>query len=137
MNGLLDNALADRGNANCNLPRIPTGRYPAYSTTLGGTFDAAGVGRVSFDAERDTLFTELDVDSSSPLTALFVNMTYCNTRYMIHSSARAWKKCCPRKPIFLVGVRDNKRLEFVITGGTPDDEFAITLSGFQGNGCCG
>jgi hypothetical protein len=137
--GMVDNVLSDRGDGGqCNMPRIPTGRYPAYSTTIAGTFDASGNATFEFEAERDVLFIGMSVtaDDGVPLGAT-VSMTYCNTKYLINSSARAWAVCCDRKPIFLVGVRENKKLEFTVNGGTPDGSARITLHGFQGNGCCG
>lgn len=137
--GMVNNALADRGDGGvCNMPRIPTGRYPAYSTTLVITLDASGNGSGTFEAERDMLFIGMSVDvpDAAPQSAS-VSMNYCNTKYLVNSSARTWERCCDRKPIFLVGVRENKKLEFSITGGTPEGTATITLHGFQGNGCCG
>jgi len=135
---LADNALMDRGDGGqCNMPRIPTGRYPAFSTTLEGTADANGNVSLSLEAERDYLFIGMSVDSDSGPNDLFVDLTYCNTKYLVHSSGRTWVKCCDRKPIFLVGVAENKRLEFQVSGATPSDRVIVTLHGFQGSGCCG
>lgn len=138
-NTLMGNALADRGDGGqCNMPRIPTGRYPAFSTTFGGTLDANGAGTVELQAPRDLLLIGLSVDipDTAPLSAS-VDMAYCNTKYLVKSSARTWAVCCARKPVFLVGVREDKKLEFTVTGGTADAAFSITVHGFQGNGCCG
>jgi len=137
--GIMNNALADRGDGGqCNMPRIPTGRYPAFSTTIRGVLDANGNVNVNFDAERDMLFIGLSVTmaDAAPRSGT-VSMTYCNTKYLVNSSRAAWSICCDRKPIFLVGVRENKRLEFTLNGGTPAGAFKITMHGFQGNGCCG
>lgn len=136
---LADNLLADRGDGGgaCNMPRIPAGRYPTYSTTIRGTTNAAGEAAFVFEAERDTLFIGLSVTvtDGAPDSA-FVNMTYCNTVMLDHSSVRTWTRCCDRKPIFLVGVADNKDLEFFIGGATPATAFKLTMHGFQGKGCC-
>lgn len=135
MNGIMDAGLADRGDGGaCGMPRIPTGRFPAYSTSRVVTFDANGEAVVEFQAERDTLFTTL---STPPGVDYFLDASYCNTKYLVHSSSRVWAQCCERKPVFLVGVRDNKVLRIKLSGGTPDEQTIITLSGFQGNGCCG
>lgn len=136
-NSMLDHALADREQT-CNMPRIPTGRYPAFSTTLAVVLNAAGEGSIVFEAERDMLFIGMSasVPDAAPLSAS-ISMTYCNTKMLVSSSARTWAVCCDRKPPFLVGVRENKKLEFFITGGTPAGTATITLHGFQGSGCCG
>lgn len=136
---VLENALADRGDGGqCNMPRIPAGRYPPFSTTVTGTFNAAGVATFEFEAERDMLFNGMSMTPSTAADALtaFADVTYCNTKYLIHDSIGNWARCCERKPIFLVGVRDNKKLEFSVTGGTPAGTVAVTLHGFQGRGCC-
>lgn len=121
------------------MPRIPTGRYPAFSTTLRATTDANGAAAMVFEAERDMLFIGMSVNAGAngaPRTAT-VSCTYCNTKYIIHCDTDIWKTCCDRKPIFLVGVRENKKLEFLIENADPADDVSITLHGFQGNGCCG
>lgn len=138
MNGIMDAGLADRGDA-CNLVKIPTGRYPLFSTTKEAIFDANGNAEIDFEAERDYLFTELTVEGVPAVAdgLLLVNAEYCNTRYLENSSARNWAACCNRKPFFLVGVRENKTLKFRVTGGLEDDPVQVTLAGFQGSGCCG
>lgn len=134
---IADVALKDRGDgANCNANRIPTGAFPVYATTLRGTVDASGNATLEFPAERDTLFTTLSAYASDG-SAFSLSATYCNTKYLVNSSSLQWVYCCQRKPIFLVGVRDTKRLKFTISGGTADAEIRVSLSGFQGNGCCG
>lgn len=134
--GMANVALVDRGG-NCMLPRIPTGRYPHYSTTLFTTLDAAGNGTIEFKAERDTLFIGMSatVDDAVPHSST-ISAEYCNTKYLVRQSTRVWARCCDRKPIFLVGVSDNKRMVFTVNGGTPAGNASITLWGFQGNGCC-
>lgn len=134
-NTLMGQALADRPDA-CNLPRIPTGRYPAYSTTRCATFDANGVAEIEVEAERDLLFTDMTIDAGSPLTER-LTITYCNVSIVLNGDTRVWQRCCGSRPFFLVGVRENKSLFIRITGGTPDDQTCVTLYGFQGNGCCG
>lgn len=139
MNGnMLNTALADRGDGGaCNMPRIPTGNFPPYSTSIRGTFDASGNASFNFEAERDVLFIGMSVTAAdgAPASAT-LSMTYCNTKYLVQSAVQAWARCCDRKPIFLVGVNDNKKLEFTLNGGTPDGAFVVTLHGFQGKGCC-
>lgn len=135
--GIMNNMLTERGGT-CTQVRIPTGAYPVYSETIGGVLDAAGNATIAFEAQRDTLFVGLDAEISdaAPLTAR-ISATVCNTKIMVRSAARQWVRCCDRKPIFLVGVPEDKELEFQITGGTPGGDFALTLHGFQGKGCCG
>jgi len=137
--GMMDAALADRGDGGqCNMPRIPTGRYPAYSTTLRADVEADGTAHLEFEAERDVLFIGMSVTAPAEAgTTSTVSMTYCNTKYLVASSSLAWSICCDRKPVFLVGVRENKKLEFDIEGADPDESVKITLHGFQGAGCCG
>lgn len=138
--GILQNALQDRGDGGqCNMPRIPTGRYPAFSTTLRGAVLADGTLDLALEAERDYLFIGLSVSSSDPddNAGAFVDAEYCNTKYLVHSAMRAWQPCCDRKPVFLVGVRENKDLRFHISGATPAAIVKVTLHGFQGAGCCG
>lgn len=130
---LLDVALMERGV--CDAMGIPTGRFPPYSQSLRGTFDANGEATVDFEPERDMLLTTLSVESTGGSLAVRVNMTYCNTKMLIHSAARAWARCCDRKPVFLVGMRDNKKMHFKLTGGTPDDDWIISVHGFQGRDC--
>lgn len=134
-NTLMGQALADRPDQ-CNLPRVPTGRFPNYSVTRCATFDANGNAEIEIEAERDLLFYDLYVDAGSPLTER-MTVTYCGTTYVLHGDTRVWGLCCSGKPVFFVGVRENKSLFFRFTGGTPDDQTCITLAGFQGNGCCG
>jgi hypothetical protein len=134
---LMGQALADRPDT-CNLPRIPSGRYPAYSTTRTAVFDANGNATIEVEAERDLLFTTLTVVDPTIAgdNAVRFDATYCNTTYILHGDPRVWGRCCDRKPVFLVGVRENKSLFFKFSGGTPDSLASVTLSGFQGNGCC-
>lgn len=139
MNGIMDPGavLKDREDA-CNLVRIPTGRYPLFSTTKYGTFNAAGVAEFVIEAESDLLIAELTVDGAFRAGSLIlVDAEYCNTKYLEHSSRRNWSPCCDRKPFFLVGVRENKKITFRLTGGTDGDAVNITIAGFQGSGCCG
>lgn len=139
-NTLMGNALADRGDGGqCNMPRIPTGRYPAYAQSISATFDANGNATIEFEAERDYLFTDLSIEASTAadLGTMRVNAEYCNTKYLVNNSALIWLTCCERKPVFLVGVRENKRLVFTFTGGTAEATVTVSLEGFQGSGCCG
>lgn len=135
-NGITAVALTER-DGGCKVP-LPTGRYPLYTTTLLVDLDANGEGTVELQADRDYLFTELTIEGgtrSGPSAT--VDMIYCNTRYLDASSLRNWRACCDRKPRFLVGVRDTKKLTFIVRGGDSEGKARITLSGFQGAGCCG
>ena len=133
--GMASDFLVD-GNMACNLPRLPHGRYPQYSHTFGGVFDANGEATHDLEAERDLLLLGLSVDSESPNGSVFVDASYCGVKILNHSSRRTWKVCCDRKPIFVQSVREGKALRFKLTGGTEGDAWSITVHGLQGNGCC-
>jgi hypothetical protein len=136
---LREHALKSRPQGSCSTMRIPTNEYPEYSTTLVATFDANGVAEFSLDADRDLLLTDLFLGeeiASDSVELIRINATYCNTKYLINSTWRQWQRCCNSRPDFLVGVRENKSLDFRVTGGTPDETIALTVAGFQGNGCC-
>jgi hypothetical protein len=123
--------------------RIPTSRWPFYSTTIEGDIPAADTENVfTFEAERDTLFTDLciSVQSGDPLADIEadISIEYCNVQYADHTDVQEFSCCCQRKLIFLVGVRENKRLRFTINTAALalPKHVRITLSGFQGDGCC-
>jgi hypothetical protein len=137
--GMVNNVLADRGDGGtCNMPRLPTGRFPPYAKTIAVTLDANGNGTAILEAERDLLLIDLSivVPDETP-TSSTVSLTYCNVRMLDQSSKRNWAFCCASKPPFCLGVRENKKAEFQINGGTPAGVAYVTVSGFQGNGCCG
>lgn len=136
-------ALAERGDGGaCSTVRIPTGRFPVYSTTRRAVIEIGQrQAEAIFEAERDTLFTGLSVVPAGDLPIKF-SAEYCNTRLVDWTISNVFGPCCERKPVFLMGVRDRKVLKFVarLMDGTPADaeiEVLFTLSGFQGNGCCG
>jgi hypothetical protein len=133
----MDMGLADRDGA-CASPRIPTSRYPLYSTTKSAVYDANGNAVIEFSAERDLLIAELTVEPGTvlPCQIVRVSTSYCNTDYLEGSSHRNWAPCCDRKPFFLVGVRENKTIRFNLAGGTVGATALVTIAGFQGNGCC-
>lgn len=145
MDGLTGVALAERDGGMCDAGnRIPTGRYPVYSQSVVADIaigDSQAV--LDFEAERDYLWTDMSItaelaDGSS--VAAFVSVDYCHTTYMQDSDIRVWAPCCQRKPLFLVGQRENKRLRITVNLGTvaaAATSVVATLSGFQGNGCCG
>lgn len=145
MDGLTGVALAERDGGMCDAGnRIPTGRYPVYSESKVAEIaigDSQAV--LDFEAERDYLWTDLSItaelaDGSSVVA--FASVTYCHTDYMINSDIRQWAYCCQRKPVFLVGQRENKRLRITVNLGAAAaaaTSVVATLSGFQGNGCCG
>lgn len=123
--------------------RIPTARWPFFSTTLRGTI---GIGAVTttltFEAERDTLLHDLSIavaEDDDIALAATVSIEYCNVQYAESTSVAEWAYCCDGKPIFLVGVKENKKLRFVVTLAAAQDEVVnveVTISGYQGNGCC-
>jgi len=137
-NTIMGNALAER-EATCNLPRIPSGRYPQYNETKQVTLDANGQGEIEFEADRDYLFYDLAIESSvaGDLATMRLSAEYCNTKILKRSAVAQWLTCCNGKPVFLQGVRDTKKLTFTITGGTEATVVSLSLAGFQGNGCCG
>jgi len=138
-----DTLLKDRI---CNATdRIPTSRWPFFSQSLQCHLDAGQQDcNLTFEAERDTLLTDLSIavtatTGGAPLGSN-VSIEYCNVTYADHTDSEEFAYCCSRKPIFLVGVRENKKLRFAIhlgavapTGGA---DIVLTVSGFQGDGCC-
>lgn len=149
MDGMLDLALAERnaGPACDAGNRIPTARYPVYATSLSQSVpDTAPSHTFVFEAERDTLFTDLSVQVFNDANGALlqngtVSVTYCNVTYLLNSSTNVWQPCCQRKPLFLVGVRENKKMAITVNAaGVPaagSATITVSLSGFQGSGCCG
>lgn len=143
-NNLGNLALAERGGGMCDAgSRLPTSRYPAYATG-GETNIAIGETEAAFEfpAERDILFTDLsaiaELADGTRVPAV-ISVTYCNTTYMAASDLRVWAYCCQRKPLFLVGVKENKKLRITVTLRAPNAAIVsakVDLSGFQGSGCC-
>lgn len=142
---LLNTALEDRPQGACGVERLPTGRFPVYGTTLRKTILAgATFVEFQFDAQVDTLFTHMTYNLPQAAIGAVgqqsISAEYCNTKYLKGSSYRNWVACCPRKPIFLVGVSEDKSLSFRVDFENPaeaDAEVRLSLAGFQGNGCCG
>ena len=128
--------LQERAGQNCGLPRPPGPAFPAYSETFGGVFDANGNASHDLHAERDLLLYGLSIDSESSAGSVRVSATYCGVLVLNHVSMRTFPACCDRKPIFLVGVKEGKDLRFTLSGGDAGDDWAITVYGIQGNGCC-
>lgn len=125
--------------------RIPTSRWPFFSTTLTDQIVAPQTTAVfTFQPERDTLLTDLSVGLFNPDGELAVgeadvSIEYCNVVYAEHTDWHEWGYCCERKPIFLVGVAEDKKLKITVTlDGIPivPLDIEVTLSGFQGTGCC-
>lgn len=124
--------------------RIPTSKWPFYSQSKLELIAAgASVATVDFQAERDILLTDLSIaaqdDAGLDLEAV-VDIEYCDTVYARATDVREFTYCCDRKPIFLLGWKENKHLKFVVTlaavapvGGA---FVLVTVSGWQGNGCC-
>lgn len=134
------------GGSGCDAGnRIPTGKFPLYSTTLEGRIPEGETEiELVFEAERDTLATDLTVELySGPGVRAegAFSVTYCNTELSADTDTRDFRACCQRKPIWLLGVRESKRLKFRVrayAAPVPGESHLvlITLSGFQGNGCC-
>lgn len=125
--------------------RIPTSRWPFYSESKSAAILVGVIPfpEITFEAERDTLLTDLSIivedDAKNPLAA-HVSIEYCNTDYAVETDVLEFAYCCDRKPVFLVGLRENKKLKINIAleaaapvGGAIT---LVTVSGFQGDGCC-
>lgn len=138
-------ALAERDGGSCDAgSRIPTGRWPLYATSFDRNVAAGETeAEFEFEAERDTTFTDMSVSAEledGTTVAATISVEYCNVKYLESSNIRTWQYCCQRKPIFLVGVRENKKLKLTVRLGEANAEtvvLTLSLSGFQGNGCCG
>lgn len=125
--------------------RIPTSRWPFYSESKSAAIlvGATVFPDIVFEAERDTLLTDLSIvveDDAANQLAAHVSIEYCNTDYAVETDVKEFAYCCQRKPIFLVGLKENKRLKIKIeleaaapVGGSIT---LVTVSGFQGDGCC-
>lgn len=125
----------------CTVRPIPQPRYPVYTTSVRAVIPAGQTtAALTFEAERDTLFTTLTVGAAGdPDVFVFFSAEYCNTKIVQNAAGEQFRACCPRKPVFLISVRENKRLNFVATLAAPvasDVTVTFTLGGYQGNGCC-
>ncbi len=125
--------------------RIPTSRWPFYSESKSATILVATTAfpPFEFEAERDTLLTDLSIaveDNAKNRLAAKVSIEYCNTDYAVETDALEFQYCCSRKPIFLVGLRENKKLKIniVLEAAAPvgGSIALVTISGYQGDGCC-
>jgi hypothetical protein len=143
--GFYGAALAERDGGACDAGnRIPTARFPVWShTEVAQIAIGAAQANLDFEAERDYLYTDMSVTAQladGTAVPAFVSVDYCHTTYMQTSDIRNWAPCCQRKPLFLVGQRENKRLRVTVDLGAAAlaaTDVAVTLSGFQGTGCCG
>ena len=125
--------------------RIPAARWPFFSQTLTGIIPNLGTSvDLTLEAERDLLLTDLSIsvvetDTPDVEVPAHVDIEYCNVTYAEHTDVGVFGYCCQRKPIFLVGVRENKKLKFTVTLEAAADEentVQLTVSGYQGDGCC-
>lgn len=143
--GMTAFALAERDGGYCDSGnRIPTGRYPLYAESESVTIPAGELcADFDFEAQRDLLLTDLSISAEladGTAVCARVSTEYCNTKYLVSSNIRVWGYCCQRKPIFLVGVREDKHLTFQVClcqANEADVIVTVSLSGFQGSGCCG
>lgn len=127
----------------CGSPLGVVSNYAPFTTTLIGTIPVGSSSvDIAFEAERDTVFTDLSIrafNDAGTLKSAF-DAEYCNTVYAEDASTDEYKLCCQRKPVFFTQVRENKRLRFSVRTTEPvpntDARVLITLSGFQGSGCC-
>ena len=148
----LDLALTGggEGGPGCDAgSRLPTNRFPQYSKTLKATLVAGETtAQLTFEAERDTLLTDLSIEIFSSVSPLGpsvdgkVSVEYCNVTYADGTDIKELKPCCQRKPLFIVGVRENKKLRFDVELYTAvvaetTATVIVTVSGVQGQGCCG
>lgn len=137
-------ALALRDRICDATDRIPTAAWPFFSQTISGEIVAgATTGTFTFEAERDTLLTDLSItvlDDADAALQADLDIEYCNVVYAEHTDTLEFQYCCSRKPIFLVGVRENKKLRFQITlaavAPAGNANIRITVTGYQGRGCC-
>jgi hypothetical protein len=125
--------------------RIPTARWPLFSTTEDETIVATDTSTdIVLEAERDLLLTDMSISvtaiTGGAALEATVTIDYCNTLIVDATDVLEWGYCCGRKPIFLMGIRENKRLRVTVTlaaaapvGGAA---VSVSFSGFQGNGCC-
>jgi len=140
----MENMLFAEQNASaCSAKRLPTSRWPVYSTTLRAVIPAGQTSaEVSFEAERDTVFTNLSVSGyvgDAPALGPVVSAKYCNTVILDGVLWNVFSTCCLHKPLFIQEVRNKKELKFTVTLGAPigtDSEIKISLQGLQGAGCC-
>lgn len=127
--------------------RIPTNKWPFYSTTLKAVIaegdTATDENDLVFTAQRDTLFTDLSVQVSDEDDAGLeadISLEYCNVDLIEHTDVEEYFYCCARKPLFIVGVKENKSLHFsveLLAAAPSGGAFvSVTLSGYQGIGCC-
>lgn len=127
--------------------RIPTSRWPFYGTTLSSVVasGAPAIANLTYEAERDVLFTDMSVRASytDELGAVIelktrVTIEYCNTTYAEQTSGAQWRYCCSGKGPMLLGVRESKKLKIAVEWPAvlADVRVEVSLNGFQGNGCC-
>jgi len=126
--------------------RIPTNRWPFFSQTIETTTADAQVDPIelTLEADRDLLLTTLSILVIDTVTGLaldaLVDIEYCDTVWNRNNRVSQWRYCCDRKPVFLAGIKENKKLKFTITLEiTPSVNpvhVEVTVSGMQGNGCC-
>lgn len=128
----------------CDMDRIPTARWPLYSETKDATILATKTdAEVEFLAQRDVLFSTLSVlvqDSTGAVVPATVYLEYCNTDLIDGTDAEAFGYCCGRKPAVLLGLREDKRVKIRVVLDDADAEHntnvEVTLTGYQGDGCC-
>jgi hypothetical protein len=125
--------------------RLPASAFPFYSESKQCTIAIGDLScTVTFDAERDLLLTDMSIsvtqtDTPDVEIGATVSITYCGITLADSTNVAEFGYCCSRKPIFLVGVREDKSLKITVTLATANAEettVEVTLSGFQGNGCC-
>lgn len=125
--------------------RIPTARWPLFSTAISETIPAGSQSvDVVLEAERDLLLTDMSISvtaiTGGAALGATVTIDYCNTLIVDRTDVADWPFCCDRKPFFLMGIRENKRLKatVVLDAVAPAGGALVTISytGVQGNGCC-
>lgn len=125
--------------------RLPKSKWPPFSTTVRASLTSlASSAEVPFTAERDVLFSDSSIeiyDAAGNRRSGRFSLNYCNIDLAVNTDISEYRSCCQRKPIFLVGVRENKtlRLEVSADDAIPEGQVwtvEVTYSGVQGNGCC-
>lgn len=140
------NAGVDLGSApGCPTTGLPVTAYQPYIVALRGVMLLGETETtLVFEAERDTVFTDLSVgligNGAVPIPpGSSHSIEYCNTILAEDTDNTEFNPCCQRKPFFFSAVRENKRLKIVVRAYTPvtvDTMVLVGLSGFQGSGCC-
>lgn len=125
--------------------RIPQPAFPFFSETVEIIIPQGATGaQLVLDAQRDLLLSDLsmfaaDADDDVQVAAS-IDIEYCDTVLARHVNLNTYDYCCSRKPLFVLGIKENKKLRIDVTlaAAAPAGGARVnaTFSGMQGNGCC-